>query len=195
MSWLIVDVRDGGLDGYYTSREDAERLCEGWKKRLGHEDVIVAEVQDNGPGIGNCFLSDRAAREAIEAESTHETETPATGASHPRSRAMNLENNPTIAQLAAMLTECIDEDHHHIVWVDTDGDVHLTSLPDDMTPLGYERSQPTMRVRFETLQAGKDWVGPDAAADEKWVEELFRGLMNGWRDAKRLPPGMVNYLG
>lgn len=108
---------------------------------------------------------------------------------------MNLDRNPSRGQLAAMLTECIDEDHHHIVWVDSDGEVHLTSLPDDLTPLGYQRSQPTMRVRFETLLAGNDWVGPNAAVHDEWIGDLFVRLLEGWQDSKSLPPGEVNYLG
>lgn len=76
MPFLIVDVRDGGVDGYYSIREDAEYVCETWKTRLGHSDVVVAEVQmDTQPGIGNkCFLGNRDVNKMLAEEKARKVE-------------------------------------------------------------------------------------------------------------------------
>jgi hypothetical protein len=44
LNYIIVDVRNGGVDGYYVNRTDANDICEQWKERLGHDDVLVASA-------------------------------------------------------------------------------------------------------------------------------------------------------
>jgi hypothetical protein len=61
MSFLIVDLKRGGIDGFYHYREDAERIARNWMRELCHSQVVVAETV-NGPGIeidSYCFLPDR----------------------------------------------------------------------------------------------------------------------------------------
>ena len=64
-SWLVVDVRDGGCDGYYSKEDDAIGSRDEWRKRLGHDDVIVTKANwdesQSAPRIGQCSLSDRKA--------------------------------------------------------------------------------------------------------------------------------------
>lgn len=49
--WIVIDLRTGNMDGYYQPPADAMKYMEhvrsGWAKRLGHEDLIVAET--HGP--------------------------------------------------------------------------------------------------------------------------------------------------
>jgi hypothetical protein len=59
VNWLIIDTRDGGLDGYYVSREDALYIAENWKRDLGHDDVMVVAVEENKRRIGKCFLAEK----------------------------------------------------------------------------------------------------------------------------------------
>jgi hypothetical protein len=61
MSFLIVDLEWGGLDGWYSNREDAERIAEHIKEKLGHDRVVVVERKQDGKPIriGWAFLSDR----------------------------------------------------------------------------------------------------------------------------------------
>jgi hypothetical protein len=41
-----------------------------------------------------------------------------------------------------------------------------------------------MQIRFETFQAGNEYVRPEAADDDEWVAELFDGLIKKWHEAK-----------
>src|SRR5690606_28275419 len=63
--WIIVDVRNGSVDGYYGSTyadEMSERVAR-WKELLGHNDVIAANCGVGPhPWIGRCALTDRRSR-------------------------------------------------------------------------------------------------------------------------------------
>lgn len=54
--FLVLDLSNGGIDGFYNLREDADLAADYWRERLGHENVIVAETNETGR-IGDCFLS------------------------------------------------------------------------------------------------------------------------------------------
>ncbi|MCO8124497.1 hypothetical protein NHH03_22350 [Stieleria sp. TO1_6] len=60
-TYLIVDVRNGGIDGYYFSLDDAQRIRRYAASEVGHDDLIVVRVTgDRCPPIGDrCFLSNR----------------------------------------------------------------------------------------------------------------------------------------
>ena len=60
--WLILDMRSGGMDGYYNADmpiSTVESLQDGWAKRLGHNDLLI--VQSHGPEFvpipDNLFLA------------------------------------------------------------------------------------------------------------------------------------------
>lgn len=94
---------------------------------------------------------------------------------------MNLTQNPTPNQLKQLLMACDDGVAHHIPWVDNDGNVYITPLPDDSTPPGFEdANQRKMKFRLETLCMGCGYVGPDAAKDQEWVNELFEKFTRHW---------------
>lgn len=54
--------------------------------------------------------------------------------------------------------------------------MHLDLVPYHLSPIGFEESVPSMRVRFSTFCQGNGYVGPAAAADTEWMERLFRKL-------------------
>lgn len=97
---------------------------------------------------------------------------------------MNLENHATKEELADLIRPCKDHDGHHVLWVTKTGDVRISMVPHDRTPVGFELDQPSMQLRFETFEAGNDYVGPDAADDEGWVSDLFNRLCDEWAKAK-----------
>ena len=41
-----------------------------------------------------------------------------------------------------------------------------------------------MQMRYETFLAGNEYVGPEAAADDEWIRELFESLLKEWPKAK-----------
>jgi hypothetical protein len=100
---------------------------------------------------------------------------------------MNLESNPTVEQLSELLRKCNDQAGHHVLWVAKNGDVHLSRVPKDKTPVGFEEGEAEMQLRYETFEAGNEYVGPEAAKDESWVNELFDALVQEWPKVKGKP--------
>ncbi len=92
---------------------------------------------------------------------------------------MNMNHNPTVEQLAALLGACDDAAGPHVLWVAKDGEVRVTALSDE-TRAAYGERRPDLRFRYETYHAGNDYVGPVAAADKQYVQELFDNLASDW---------------
>ena len=105
---------------------------------------------------------------------------------------MNLNNNPTLDELRVIFAAADDAAGHHALWIDTAGDVHLSMIPPELTPLGFEQVTPSMKVRCETYTAGGGYVGPAAAADNKFMGDTFRRLVNSW--APPFPVGRAKYV-
>lgn len=105
---------------------------------------------------------------------------------------MNLNNNPTLAQLQALTHQADDQAGHHILWVDQQGDVRLSLLPEELSPNGFEDSQPSMRLRYETSVQGNGYVGPEAAADIQVMTRLVKSLVKEWAGLK--PSGRSQYV-
>jgi hypothetical protein len=97
---------------------------------------------------------------------------------------MNLNNNPTIEQLRDLLERCDDSAGSHILWVNKSGDVHLSHLSPDQSSIAFQQAHPDTRIQVETFLAGNEYVGPEAAADEEWVSELFEKLVTEWSQVK-----------
>jgi hypothetical protein len=105
---------------------------------------------------------------------------------------MNLEKNPTVEGLRELIKSCNDRAGHHVLWVAKNGDVRISRVPKDKSPVGFEDAQPDMQLRYETFEAGNDYVGPEAAKDDAWIGQLYDALVNEWPKAKIKP--MVEYI-
>jgi hypothetical protein len=105
---------------------------------------------------------------------------------------MNMEQNPTVEELRDLIRVCDDLAGHHVLWVARNGDVQVSRVPRDMAPEGFQESLPEMRLRIETFEAGNEYVGPEAAADDEWVNQLFAALTRDWPRAKVKP--LVEYI-
>lgn len=102
---------------------------------------------------------------------------------------MNLNSSPTKAQLRKLLRSCDDDEGAHILWVDRQGEVHITLLDEEATPAAWAGSMgDRIRFRYETYGAGNGYVGPDAAQDDSYVALLFRHLVEDWQE------GAVGYV-
>ncbi len=100
---------------------------------------------------------------------------------------MNL-SSPSVPALANMLRECCDENSNHVVWIDSVGDIHITTLRSGQSPVTLERSEPTMKHRYPTLCAGCGYTGPTAADDAQWVLELLSTLVAQWQYGMEVSP-------
>lgn len=96
---------------------------------------------------------------------------------------MNLTNFPNREQLKTILAQCNDQTADHICWVDKTGEVQFSPLPSHLTPNGFElANKDTMKFRLETFVQNNGYVGKKAAADEQWVERLYKALTKLWQD-------------
>lgn len=104
---------------------------------------------------------------------------------------MNLNNNPTKEQLAELLRPCDDRAAHHVLWVDRGGEVHVTPVPEETGPDDFRREHPDVQLR--PFIPEHDYVGPGAARDTLWVEDLYIALLDEWPKAHGKPePVAIN---
>lgn len=105
---------------------------------------------------------------------------------------MNLNNQPTLSELQAIFTTTNDNEGNHILWVDKQGEVYLSLIPDHLSPNGFEDATPSMRLRYETFGQANGYVGPKAADDVVSMTRQHASLIVEW---KRLPPNeRVGYI-
>lgn len=93
---------------------------------------------------------------------------------------MNMNSNPTIAQLAALMAVCNDEDHNHIIWVREDGEVFIEAQGEEHGGWDAWEESREMRFRCETCIRGNDYVGPVAANDQKYLKSELGWLIGHW---------------
>ena len=100
---------------------------------------------------------------------------------------MNMNNNPTIEELRELTRNCDDKVAHHVMWISSDGEVHIDPIPNNLTPVGFEETKPNIKIRWETSVAGNGYVGPEAASDDAYMERIFKSLVKEWEEAKDIP--------
>ena len=100
---------------------------------------------------------------------------------------MNMNKNPKVEELRELIRACDDLAGHHVLWIAKNGDVHVSRVPKDKTPVGFQEAQPDVQLRYETFEAGNEYVGPEAAKDDSWIKQLFDALTKEWPKAKGKP--------
>jgi hypothetical protein len=98
---------------------------------------------------------------------------------------MNMNNNPLVDELAALLGGLEDTGAEHLLWVDHAGDVHLTVV--DGPDIPGDRA----RLLYAPFEGGVGCVGEDAAGDPELVGELLASLIGQWAAARNAPPGTL----
>lgn len=99
---------------------------------------------------------------------------------------MNLKQNPTKEQLKSLIASKNDKAGHHMIWVSFDGDVSIDMIPDDLSPNGFAKLlENRMQFRFETLHVDNDYVGPQAAKDQDWVDRVYTALIKNYESGVR----------
>jgi len=99
---------------------------------------------------------------------------------------MNLTQNPTIEELKKMVAQCND-DAHHIVWVSKEGEVNIEAFQpgrDDHFQWRRE-NEDNIQFRFSIIAACGGYFGPEAATDDRWMGELFNGVLTHWDKKSR----------
>lgn len=104
---------------------------------------------------------------------------------------LTLKDGFTKDDLRQLLASCDDMEGHHIIWVDHNGNVDITLLPAKLTPAGWgEMMEDKIKFRYETCQCGNEYVGFEAANNDKWVNELYNSLKKDWEENRK---GYIDY--
>lgn len=105
---------------------------------------------------------------------------------------MNMNHSPTVDELTRLFAAADDKAGHHCLWIDRSGEVHLSVIPEELTPVGFEDQTPSMQVRFETYGSGLGYVGPVASEDCAFIGDTFGRLVQAWTPP--FPPGTIKYV-
>lgn len=97
---------------------------------------------------------------------------------------MNLNDNPTIDQLAKLFATRKDSLDDHLLWVSQSGEVRLDRLPPNTIEDEFQEHLPSMRARFKAYRRGQGYVGKKAAADTEFVGRVLQTLQQQWPEAR-----------
>lgn len=97
---------------------------------------------------------------------------------------MNLNQQPTIDQLAELFAARKDHLDDHLLWVNHTGQVRLDRLPPNIAEAEFEAHMPSMRARFKVYRSGQGFVGKKAAADTEFVGRVLVSLQEQWPTAQ-----------
>lgn len=93
---------------------------------------------------------------------------------------MNLNEQPTIQELAKLFAARKDTLDSHILWICDEGEVHIDSLSPCTTEDEFEQRKPGMRARMKMYRRGQGYVGKKAAADTQFVGRVLETLQQEW---------------
>ncbi|MCF5233247.1 MULTISPECIES: hypothetical protein [unclassified Pseudomonas] len=97
---------------------------------------------------------------------------------------MNLNNQPTIDELAEMFLAQKDTLDDHILWVGKSGEVNIDCLAPHTEEAEFDRTHPELAARLKMYRRGQGYVGKKAAADRNFIEQVFDTLNNAWASFK-----------
>ena len=95
---------------------------------------------------------------------------------------MNLNEEPTQAQLMRLIAEC-DDSFNHVVWVSKEGEVRVQALkPDESAALWAIKNDKEIQFRVELISAGQGRVGVKGSLDKNWIARLYQTLETNWEN-------------
>ncbi|MCF5141748.1 hypothetical protein FEM54_31490 [Pseudomonas edaphica] len=97
---------------------------------------------------------------------------------------MNLNNQPTIDELAEMFAAQKDKLDDHILWVGKSGEVKIDCLAPHTEEAEFDRTHRELAARLKMYRRGQGYVGKKAAADRNFIEQVFDTLNNAWASFK-----------
>ena len=97
---------------------------------------------------------------------------------------MNLNNQPTIDELAEMFAAQKDTLDDHILWIGKSGEVQLDCLAPHTEEAEFDRNHRELAARLKMYRRGQGYVGKKAAADRNFIEQVFDTLNSAWASFK-----------
>jgi hypothetical protein len=99
---------------------------------------------------------------------------------------MNLNNQPTVEQLAHLIAQQRDSIDCHILWVCEAGEVHIDRLQEHAGESEFEQRNPSMRARLKMYRRGQGYLGKKAAADTEYVGRVLQTLEGVWGQVREV---------
>ena len=93
---------------------------------------------------------------------------------------MNLNNQPTIEELARMFAAKKDSHDSHILWISKSGQVHIDCLAPHAGEDEFDRNHQNLLARLKMYRRGHGYVGKKAAADKDFIGNVLQTLKQAW---------------
>ena len=97
---------------------------------------------------------------------------------------MNLNNQPTIEELARMFAAQKDSHDSHILWISKSGQVQIDCLAPHAHEAEFDQNHQNLAARLKMYRRGQGYVGKKAAADRNFIEQVFHTLNTEWQNLK-----------
>lgn len=89
---------------------------------------------------------------------------------------------------SSLLASVDDEADHHVLWVNTSGQVFLEPSG-GLSPTDFD-NKPGFKFRWETMARGNGYCGANAASDMNYVRKQLAEVKADWSQGKT---GYVDY--
>ena len=93
---------------------------------------------------------------------------------------MNLNNQPTIDELAHLFTAQKDSHDSHILWISKSGQVHIDCLATHADESEFDKNNQNLLARLKMYRRGQGYVGKKAAADKDFIGNVLQTLKQAW---------------
>ena len=100
---------------------------------------------------------------------------------------MNLNNQPTVNELARLFAAQKDTLNDHILWVCNEGTVRIEPVVACKEETQFEKERPHMRAHLKMYRRGQGYVGKKAAADKDFMARVLQTLTLTWEKAQTEP--------
>ena len=93
---------------------------------------------------------------------------------------MNLNNQPTIEELAEMFAAQKDTLDDHILWIGKSGEVQIDCLAPHTEEAEFDKNNRELAARLKMYRRGQGYVGKKAAADKDFIGNVLQTLKQAW---------------
>ena len=93
---------------------------------------------------------------------------------------MNLNNQPTIDELAHLFAAQKDSQDSHILWISKSGQVHIDCLSTHADETEFDKNNQNLLARLKMYRRGQGYVGKKAAADKDFIGNVLQTLKQAW---------------
>jgi hypothetical protein len=97
-----------------------------------------------------------------------------------KGQIMNLNNQPTIEELARMFAAQKDSHDSHILWISKSGQVHIDCLATHADEAEFDKNNQNLLARLRMYRRGQGYVGKKAAADKDFIGSVLQTLKQAW---------------